>query len=102
MQYLEAILVEKADCSLTINQELVEKYINRFGLGREKIISITNGYDALAGLLGCLGQNPIRDCLTMGPGNPQPMGYRIYKLQRHPVRKARHPLRPGGTAPAGG
>lgn len=45
MQYLEAILVEKADCSLTINQELVEKYINRFGLGREKIISITNGYD---------------------------------------------------------
>lgn len=43
---LEAVLLRGADCNLTVEDSLIDVYEKQFGLGREKIVSITNGYDA--------------------------------------------------------
>lgn len=43
--YLEEILLKSASCNITIEQSMVQRYVDRFGLSREKIVSITNGYD---------------------------------------------------------
>jgi len=45
LYHLESILLEQADCNMTVSQEAVEDYVKRFGIAREKMISITNGYD---------------------------------------------------------
>jgi len=42
---LEAIFLKKADCNITVNEELIQDYVDRFGLASEKIVCITNGYD---------------------------------------------------------
>lgn len=42
---LESVLLRGADCSLTIEDSLVESYERHFGLEPGKVISITNGYD---------------------------------------------------------
>ena len=42
---LESALLRCADCNLTISEGFVESYVTRFGLPRENIKSITNGYD---------------------------------------------------------
>lgn len=43
--YLEDILLKFADCNITIEQSMVQNYVDKFGISREKIVSITNGYD---------------------------------------------------------
>lgn len=45
LYYLEGILLKSADCNITIEQTMVQSYVDRFGIPREKIVSITNGYD---------------------------------------------------------
>lgn len=42
---LESVLLRQADCNLTIADEMVQSYRQQFALPREKIVSITNGYD---------------------------------------------------------
>ncbi|MDE6589429.1 MAG: hypothetical protein K2K53_03595, partial [Oscillospiraceae bacterium] len=42
---LESILLHQADCNLTIGDSLIQSYAEEFHLPREKIVSITNGYD---------------------------------------------------------
>lgn len=42
---LERILLRQADCNLTVEESLVNTYMDHFGLSREKIKCITNGYD---------------------------------------------------------
>lgn len=42
---LERILLRQADCNLTIEESLVNTYMDHFGLSQEKIRCITNGYD---------------------------------------------------------
>lgn len=42
---LESVLLRGADCNLTVEDSLIAVYEKQFGLGREKIVSITNGYD---------------------------------------------------------
>lgn len=42
---LERILLRQADCNLTAEESLVNTYMDHFGLSREKIRCITNGYD---------------------------------------------------------
>lgn len=42
---LESVLLHSADCNLTIEDNLIDVYEQRFGLERDKVISITNGYD---------------------------------------------------------
>ncbi|MCI9576559.1 MAG: methyltransferase domain-containing protein [Clostridiales bacterium] len=45
MYDLEKLILQHADCSLTISEVAVENYIRTFSIPKEKIISITNGYD---------------------------------------------------------
>lgn len=42
---LESILLQNADCNITVAPGMIEDYISRFQLPGEKIVSITNGYD---------------------------------------------------------
>ena len=42
---LESILLHQADCNLTVEDGLIESYRKHFNLPKERIISITNGYD---------------------------------------------------------
>lgn len=42
---LESILLQNADYNITFAPGIIEDYISRFQLPREKIASITNGYD---------------------------------------------------------
>ena len=45
LHHLESLLLRHADCSLTISDVAVENYIRTFSTPKEKIVSITNGYD---------------------------------------------------------
>lgn len=45
LRYLEEILLKNADCNITIEQSMVGDYVNGFGVSREKMVCITNGYD---------------------------------------------------------
>lgn len=42
---LESVLLHQADCNLTVENSVVQAYMEQFDLPREKIVSITNGYD---------------------------------------------------------
>ena len=42
---LERLLLQQADCNLTVEESLVKTYMDHFGLPQEKIQCITNGYD---------------------------------------------------------
>lgn len=42
---LEYVLLHSADCNLTVESNEVDIYVEQFRLKREKIVSITNGYD---------------------------------------------------------
>lgn len=42
---LERILLQQADCNLTVEESLVDTYVKHFDLPRERIRCITNGYD---------------------------------------------------------
>lgn len=42
---LERLLLQQADCNLTVEESLVQTYMDHFDLPRERIRSITNGYD---------------------------------------------------------
>ena len=42
---LEYVLLHSADCNLTVESNEVDIYVEQFRLEREKIVSITNGYD---------------------------------------------------------
>ena len=42
---LESILLHQADCNLTVEDSLTEVYQKQFDLPKERIASITNGYD---------------------------------------------------------
>ena len=42
---LETILLKQANCNITIEQSLVQNYINKFGLKETQMAAITNGYD---------------------------------------------------------
>lgn len=42
---LESVLLRCADCNLTIEDSLVGSYQRYFGITKEKVVSITNGYD---------------------------------------------------------
>lgn len=46
MFFLESILLQNANCNITVGfSGFIEDYINRFQLSEKKIVSITNGYD---------------------------------------------------------
>jgi len=42
---LERLLLQQADCNLTVEEGLIKTYMDHFGLPQEKIQCITNGYD---------------------------------------------------------
>lgn len=42
---LETILLKQANCNITIEQSLIQNYINKFGLKETQMAAITNGYD---------------------------------------------------------
>lgn len=42
---LESVLLHHADCNLTIEKSLIQSYTQQFQIPKEKIVSITNGYD---------------------------------------------------------
>lgn len=45
LYYLEKKLLHAADCNITIEQSMVQDYVDKFGISKEKIVCITNGYD---------------------------------------------------------
>jgi len=42
---LESVLLHQADCNLTIEESAIQTYIKEFLLPKDKMVSITNGYD---------------------------------------------------------
>ena len=42
---LESVLLHQADCNLTVEKDPMASYGKQFGLTKERIVSITNGYD---------------------------------------------------------
>lgn len=42
---LESVLLHQADCNLTVENSVIQSYVEQFHLSQGKVVSITNGYD---------------------------------------------------------